>query len=62
MTRLNRRLPLKDLMLAQLDRRLQLAAQPDHEEDRRDAAIELVVGLVVLGIVSTFALLLLVLR
>ena len=61
MTRLNRRLPLKDLMLAQLDRRLQLAAQPDIEEERRDAAIELVVGLVVLGIVSTFALLLLVL-
>ena len=58
MMRLNRRLPLKDLMLAQLDRRLQLAVQPEKEEERLDAVIEIVAGLVALGIVSTFALLL----
>ena len=61
MTRLNRRLPLKDLVLAQLDRRLQLAALPVNQQETDEAAIEIVVGLVVLGIVSTVALLLLVL-
>lgn len=57
MYRLNRHVSPTELMLAQLQRRIELAAQPNLGTEVQDATIELAAGLIILGVICTFVLL-----
>ena len=56
MFRLNRRLPLPDLMLAQLHRRLESTKRIDRHDEAEEAMSELIVGWLFVGIIATFCL------
>lgn len=56
--RANRRLPLPDLMLAQLNRRLSLAAQAEEPAHAENIAVEILARLAVVGVVGLCAVLL----
>ena len=51
MFKVNRRLPVPDLLLAQLQRRLDLAGQPVRNPEAEAALAEVIVCWIVLGIV-----------
>ncbi|MGH8103786.1 MAG: hypothetical protein ACREJQ_04610 [bacterium] len=56
MTNANRRMPLPDLLLAQLEKRLLLAARPVRHPEAEEALSEVIVYVIVLGIIVTFCL------
>ena len=54
--RANRRMPLPDLMLAQLERRLKLSEHPIRNYEAEEVLSELIVYWIFLGVVATFCL------